>query len=152
MVYCLPPRRSSLAWCICVGTSWLGRPGALAIRNMESRAGACIVLLGRAGMPSWGSHAGALGLGKGQEHAVWCCAAWRRRLLWLSGELWRMLQLPTHRVISQAGGITVLVAGEAIPAVLGAVSAQVGVRDVFHLPVLSPRAQSPGRGSCSYCP
>lgn len=73
-------------------------------------------------------------------------------MLRLSGEPWRMLQLLMHRVISQAGGITMLVAGEVIPAVLGAVSAQVGVGDAFHLPLLSCRAQSPGGGSCGFCP
>lgn len=62
------------------------------------------------------------------------------------------LQLPMHRVISQAGGVAVLVAGEAIPAVLGAVSAQVGVGDAFHLPLLSCRTQSPGGGRGSFWP
>lgn len=40
-------------------------------------------------------------------------------MLWFLGEPWRMLQLPMRRVISKAGGIAVLIAGEVILAVLG---------------------------------
>lgn len=58
------------------------------------------------------------------------------------------LQLLMHRVISQAGGIAVLIASEAIPVVVGAV----GDRDAFHLPLLSYMALSPGGKQGSFWP
>lgn len=101
---------------------------------METRAGACIVLL-------------RCPCGTGERgRSLQGCAAWRWCVLWLSGELWKMLQLPMHRVISKAGGIAVLLAGKVIPAGLGAV----GVRNALHLPLLSCRAW--GGGSCSFWP
>lgn len=53
---------------------------------------------------------------------------------------------------SQAGGVTVLTAGEEVPAVLGAVSAQVAAGDAFYLSLLSCRVQSPGGGKGGFWP
>lgn len=87
------------------------------------------------------------GTGKGQECAG--MALWRQHVLLLSGEPWRMLQLLMHRVISQAGGIAMLTVSKVISVVLGAVPAQVGVRNVLHLSLLSCRVQSPGEGAAA---
>lgn len=87
------------------------------------------------------------GTGKGQECAG--MALWRQHVLLLSGEPWRMLQLLMHRVISQAGGIAVLTVSKVISVVLGAVPAQVGVRSVLHLSLLSCRIQSPEEGAAA---
>lgn len=77
------------------------------------------------------------GAGKGQQCA-WM-AVWRPHVLLLSGEPCRMLQLLMHRVISQAGGITVLTVSKVISAVLGAMPAQLGVRNVLQLFLLGSR-------------
>lgn len=125
------------------GTSWLGSPQPPKIWKLELVLALCC-------LGGLGCSRGALGLGKGQEHAWLCCMEAARAAA--LGGLWKMLQLLMHGVISQAGGVTVLIAGEEVPVVLGAVSAQVAAGDAFHLSLLSCRVQSPEGGKGGFWP